>query len=67
MSFGVKNCKFCGHSAALMCDGKMPDGTTCDNDLCRACAGHPLALICGRGKSNTRDICPDCTREGRGI
>lgn len=61
-------CQFCGALSNLLCDGKLPDGKTCDKRICRQHA-HMVAHLriqrkggCG---SDTRDLCPDCVEAKR--
>lgn len=71
----MSTCQFCGQPSALLCDGKMPDGKTCDKPVCRLCAKNESTMHIsyqrpggGRGgRWDTRDLCPDCVKEGRSI
>jgi hypothetical protein len=61
-------CKFCGTRATLQCDGKKPDGTTCDNWVCRQHArmdAHVQKVVDGRRCCDTPDLCMDCQKLGR--
>ena len=58
--------------ATLQCDGKMPDGTTCDQWTCRRCARMAMHVQkrdpkTGRRHCDTRDLCPDCVEAGRSV
>jgi hypothetical protein len=60
-------CEFCGGPSTLLCDGASADAPakTCDKQICRACAGLPVALVHKRVKGigsrcDTRDLCPEC-------
>jgi len=66
--FGMAHyCKFCNLLATLQCDGRMPDGKTCDNWICRRCAGVPVAMLrlAGPRRHDTRDLCPECREAKR--
>jgi hypothetical protein len=71
MSGKVQFCAFCNMRADLLCDGKMPDGKTCDKPVCRRCARMDMHLCKWskeRGRhSDTRDLCPDCVKAGRQV
>ena len=56
-------CEFCNALGDLLCDGKYPDGHTCDKKICRSHARTVAFLrLSGKGgrKHDTRDLCPDC-------
>lgn len=44
-----KRCELCGNESAVLCDGKLEGGRTCDVSLCRRCAVHV---------GTDRDYCP---------
>lgn len=59
------NCFYCAGPASLLCDGKLPGGSTCDRPMCRSCVGKSSVFIaCSRSpRRSVRgsvDYCPDC-------
>ncbi len=66
-------CEFCGQQPGnLLCDGRISMGDighsrTCDRQMCRACAGPPVALVRGGNAGPTRDLCPACREANRKI
>jgi hypothetical protein len=61
-------CEFCSARSSLLCDGKLPDGRTCDKRICRAHArmvAHVSLQTKGGRRCDTRDLCPDCIAAGR--
>lgn len=75
MSKESPTCMFCSGPSTLLCDGKMPDGTTCDNQVCRSCAKNETTYHVQyadkqgrrRGRWDTFDLCPDCVKNGRKV
>lgn len=64
-------CAFCGAKSAKLCDGKLPDGSTCSKKLCASHA-HCRAFVSASGpggirRHDTRDLCPDCVQAKREI
>lgn len=62
----VEYCEFCNMRSDLLCDGKLPDGKTCDKKICRRCA-HMVAHLKMTKGCNSRDLCPDCVKAGRTV
>jgi len=70
---GFVVCAFCGQPSNLLCDGRLPDGKTCDRQVCRQCAKkvstYHLSYADKKGRRQCRwdtvDLCPDCVKEGR--
>jgi hypothetical protein len=58
-------CEFCGRPSTLLCDGKLPNGTTCNKRICRGCAQMTARVLMatkhGR-RCDTRDLCPACVK-----
>lgn len=66
----VPTCQFCGGLGGLLCDGKMPDGSTCDKQMCRRCAKNEFHAIARTNKgcrTVTLDLCPSCVEVGRKV
>jgi hypothetical protein len=70
------SCEFCGAAGAgaLLCDGQLSPGKSCDRRMCRKCAGKPVSVIHmqsqkkGGGRAcawDSRDLCPNCRKAGR--
>lgn len=60
----VPICEFCNMRSSLLCDGKLPNGKTCDRRVCRNCAKQVMHVRTSKG-CDTRDLCPACVKEGR--
>ena len=66
-------CQFCGAPSTLLCDGRMPDGRTCDANMCELCAKNVSKIHCrlARAVNGSRchweriDLCPGCVKAGR--
>lgn len=69
MKFGQgPKCDFCGAIAPKLCDGKMPNGKTCDKRICGAHTRTVALLrLVGPRRHDTRDLCPDCVAANRSV
>jgi protein-arginine kinase activator protein McsA len=64
-------CYHCDRPSTKLCDGKLPDKTTCDRALCPACAYNQtsgLLRLRSKGRNQTQiisiDYCQDCRATG---
>jgi len=59
-----RRCRWCENWAPFLCDGPKPakKSRTCDAPMCADHRNHVGVQVIN-GKGDSRDLCPDCTKE----